>query len=62
MKKSVKHPWFAKVQKKIEGEGYTAKQAGAILASKTRKASPAAKAKNPALKKVTMPKKTAKKK
>lgn len=33
-------------------EGIPAKNAGAILASATRKASPAAKRKNPALKKV----------
>lgn len=43
---------FKAVQNKIEGEGYTHEQAGAILASKTRKASAAAKAKNPNLKKV----------
>ena len=43
------HPGFAAVQKKIEGEGYSAKTAGAILASKTRSASPAAKKKNPHL-------------
>lgn len=47
-----KHPGFAGVQKKIEGEGYSKKSAGAILANATRKASPAAKAKNPKLKKV----------
>lgn len=46
------HPGFAAVQKKIEGEGYSARAAGAILASKTRHASPAAKKANPALKKV----------
>ena len=51
------HPGFAAVQKKIEGEGYSKKSAGAILASSTRKASKKAKAKNPALKKVKMPKK-----
>lgn len=38
-------------------EGIPVKNAKAILASSTRKASPAAKAKNPALKKVSMPKK-----
>lgn len=44
---------FKKVQKKIaSSEGVSDKQAGAILASATRKASPAAKAKNPRLKKV----------
>ena len=47
-----KHPGFKAVQSKIEGEGYSAKAAGAILASKTRNASPAAKAANPNLKKV----------
>lgn len=46
------HPGFAAVQKKIEGEGYSKKSAGAILASKSRSASPAAKKKNPRLKKV----------
>lgn len=44
---------FKKVQAKIEKkEGLSKKSAGAILASATRKASPAAKAKNPKLKKV----------
>lgn len=44
---------FKKVQAKIEKkEGLSAKSAGAILASSTRKASPKAKAKNPKLKKV----------
>jgi len=47
-----KHPGFKVVQKSIEGEGYSAKSAGAILASRTRKASPAAKKANPRLKKV----------
>lgn len=47
-----KHPGFKAVQEKIESEGYTKEQAGAILASKTRHASPAAKAANPNLKKV----------
>lgn len=46
------HLGFKKVQAKIAGEGYGKKAAGAILASATRKASPAAKAKNPKLKKV----------
>lgn len=48
----MKHPGFAKVQKSIEGEGYSAKAAGAILASKTRSASKSAKKKNPRLNKV----------
>ncbi len=52
-----KHPGFAAVEEKIEKEGYSKKSAGAILASSTRKASPEAKRKNPALKKVKMPKK-----
>ena len=43
---------FKAVQNKIEGEGYSPKAAGAILASKTRNASPAAKKANPNLKKV----------
>ena len=46
------HPGFAAVQKKIEAEGYSAKSAGAILASKTRSASPAAKKANPRLNRV----------
>jgi hypothetical protein len=47
-----KHPGFAAIQSKIEGEGYSHKIAGAILASRTRKASATAKKKNPNLKKV----------
>lgn len=47
---------FKAVQTKIAGEGYGAKAAGAILASATRKASPAAKKANPALNRVKMPK------
>jgi hypothetical protein len=44
---------FQSVQKKIsKQQGISQKSAGAILASSTRKASPAAKRKNPALKKV----------
>ena len=49
---SKSHPGFKAVQKKIEGEGYSKKSAGAILASKTRGASAAAKKANPRLKKV----------
>lgn len=50
---SAKHPGFKNVAKKIAAkEGVSAKSAGAILASATRKASPAAKAKNKNLKKV----------
>jgi len=48
----MKHPGFKAVQGKIESEGYSKNAAGAILASATRKASPAAKKRNPALKKV----------
>ena len=47
-----KHPGFAKVQGQIQKEGYSKKAAGAILASATRKASPAAKKANPRLKNV----------
>lgn len=46
------HPGFAKVQSKIASEGYSQKVAGAILAARTRKASPAAKKANPRLNKV----------
>jgi len=52
MAKSIKHPGFAKVQSKIEKEGYSKKSAGAILASASRHASPAAKKANPRLKRV----------
>jgi len=47
-----KHPGFKSVQKSIQKEGYSKESAGAILANATRKASPAAKAKNSKLKKV----------
>ena len=46
------HPGFAAVKGKIEKEGYSAKSAGAILASKTRSASAGAKRANPRLKRV----------
>jgi len=47
------HPGFAAVQSKIaKEEGVSKDRAGAILASASRKASPAAKKSNPALKKV----------
>ena len=46
------HPGFAAVQKKIEGEGHSAKSAGAILAAASRGASKSAKKANPRLKKV----------
>ena len=48
-----KHPGFKSVQKSIaKKEGVSMKSAGAILASSTRKASPAAKKANPKLKRV----------
>lgn len=51
--KTKKHPGFEAVQDKIAAkEGISKDRAGAILASASRKASPAAKKKNPALKKV----------
>lgn len=51
MKKA--HPGFKAVQKKIaKKQGLSMKSAGAILAAGARKASPAAKKKNPNLKKV----------
>ena len=47
------HPGFKSVQKSIaKKQGISMKQAGAILASSTRKASPAAKRANPRLKRV----------
>lgn len=49
---SDKHPGFKAIQSKIESEGYSKKTAGAILAKKTRNASPAAKKKNPRLNRV----------
>jgi hypothetical protein len=49
---------FKTVAAKIaKQQGVSKKSASAILASSTRKASPAAKKANPALKKVMMPKK-----
>lgn len=48
-----KHPGFGAVQKQIAAkEGISEKRAGAILASQTRKASPAAKKANPRLNRV----------
>lgn len=50
---SKKHPGFKAEQSKIaKKEGVSQKEAGAILAASTRKASPAAKRSNPNLKKV----------
>jgi len=51
--KGKKHPGFKSVQNKIaKKQGVSKKAAGAILASRTRNASAAAKRKNPRLKKV----------
>jgi hypothetical protein len=47
-----KHPGFKAVQKSIASQGYGMKRAGAILAAKTRSASPAAKKANPRLNRV----------
>lgn len=48
-----KHPGFKAVQKKIAAkENVSMERAGAILASSSRKASAAARKKNPRLKKV----------
>jgi hypothetical protein len=49
---SAKHPGFKAVENKIEGEGYSHKIAGAILASRTRGASKAAHKRNPRLNRV----------
>jgi hypothetical protein len=52
-KRSKKHPGFKAVASKIaKKQGISKKRASAILASATRKASPAAKRKNPRLKRV----------
>ena len=52
---------FKNIQTQIARKpGLPMERAGAILAAKTREASPAVKAKNPALKKVMMPKKSVK--
>lgn len=51
--KGKKNPGFKAVQQGIaKKQGVSMERAGAILASSTRKASPAAKKANPALKKV----------
>lgn len=53
MGKSKAHPGFKAVQQDIAKEqGVSPDRAGAILAAATRRASPAAKAKNPRLKRV----------
>lgn len=50
---SAKHPGFKAEQSKIAAkEGVSEKAAGAILAKSTRNASPAAKKKNPRLRRV----------
>lgn len=53
----MEHPGFKAVQSKI-AKRYGMKRAGAILASASRKAGKKAKAKNPRLKRVKMPKKS----
>lgn len=51
--KDKKHPGFKAVQAQIAAkEGVSSKAAGAMLAAKTRAASPAAKRSNPNLKRV----------
>jgi hypothetical protein len=51
-----KHPGFKKASASIsKREGFDKETANAILASASREASPAAKKKNPRLKKVGMP-------
>lgn len=52
MAKASKHPGFDKVQSKVEKEGYSKEQAGAIVASAARNASKSAKKANPKLKRV----------
>lgn len=53
MKINSKHPGFATVQRHISQQmNVPMERAGAILASRTREASPMAKRKNPRLKKV----------
>lgn len=60
MANSGKHPGFQKAAANIaRKEGVSREAAGAILASAARKASPAAKRKNPRLNKVAKPKKGA---
>jgi hypothetical protein len=51
-KHSKAHPGFAKVQSRIEKEGYSPKAAASILAASSRGASKAAKKANPRLKRV----------
>lgn len=62
-KKDDKHPGFKKAQEQImKKDGVSKKAAGAILASASRKASPAAKKANPKLDKVEGKEKKGKKK
>lgn len=50
---NAKHPGFRAVQKRIaKSQGISQERAGAILAARTRTASPAAKKANPQLKRV----------
>jgi hypothetical protein len=50
-----KHPGFAAVQSSIASrQGVSKKRAGAILAASSRRATPAAKRRNPRLRKVTI--------
>ena len=53
----VVHPGFKAIQSNI-AKRYGMKRAGAILASATRRAGKKAKAKNPRLRRVKMPKKS----
>jgi hypothetical protein len=58
VKKTKKHPGFKAVQRKIAKKmGVSEERAGAILGSRTRQASPAAKRKNPRLRRVRTAKK-----
>lgn len=50
--KKINHVGFKGAMKKVEGEGYSKKSAGAIVASASRGASAKAKKANPMLKKV----------
>jgi hypothetical protein len=52
MARSKEHPGFLAIQKRIAQRGYGMKRAGAILAKRTREASPEAKRANPRLENV----------
>ncbi len=57
-RRSKAHPGFSAVAGRIaRKQGISKKRASAILAASSRRASPAAKRKNPRLKRVAMPKK-----